>query len=168
MKKNEFALVILLFFGFKQVNNEENNIQKNLMGKWIYQYSLIEGKHVKIETDIHCPTYKMVFGFCDDNSITENMPVNIQEMRKINYLSDICCYTYNQKDEMIDSYAPVAQNLKDSLPPLAEIRNYGLKYMSEYFIDYLNNDTLIIYDDKNHLLNEKKYAFVRHVYLKSK
>ena len=141
-----------------------NTLRENLIGEWTYQYSYVNGNKMVLETTIHCPTYKMVFKKCIDENKLKSMPKSIKVMRQENLFKNLYCYTYDNKGEIIDLYYPVARILNDSLPII--VSNYGLKYKSEYIIDKLVKDTLIIHDNRSYLIEGKEISFVQHVYVR--
>jgi hypothetical protein len=144
------------------------SIRNDLKGEWIYQFSLIDGKEKQIPSDTHCPVYKMIFSECKDaKDMKINSPVVIN-MRKTNVLKDLKCRSYRDSSKLIDTFFPVLHFSKNDSVSGSMVLNYGNKLKSEYFIDKLSADTLVIYDGKVHTIENRKYHSVRHTYYRKK
>lgn len=159
--KNIITLILLLFILQSFSPNKEN--LKNILGEWKYEYSFIANVPKKLKTETHCPVETMIFKDCNDKNELAKMPKLIKEQRQENVFKNISCETYNN-GKKIDKYYPVANQLVLKSDTIYSVINYGCKYKSEYYIEKLNNDTLIIYDDKNHILESESYTAVRHIY----
>ena len=157
------SLCSIIFWLFCQASVIELN--RTIIGNWEYQYSIIDGDSIKIDADKHCPVEKMVFKPCNDKKELNKMPSFVREQRQSNYFENISCKTYIQ-DTLIDTYFPVAKRIITKSDTLYSIFNYGCRFKSEFVIEKLNNNTLVIYDDKNYLIEGNNYTEIRHIYLK--
>ena len=157
------AIMLLLSLFIFQSFSPSKEISKDILGEWEYKYSLITNVQKKLETENHCPVERMVFKKCSDKKELTKMPKVVQKQRKSNLFKNISCQTYNN-GKMIDKYYPVANQVILKKDTIYSIVNYGCKYKSEYYIQKLHNDTLIIYDDKNYTFKSKSYTTVRHIY----
>ena len=83
-------------------------------------------------------------------------------MRKENILKNLKCQTFNNEINSIDIYYPIAYYNEKSIG----IANYGYRYKDDYTIEELNIDTLVIYNGRRYVFDNKKYYDVRHVYLR--
>lgn len=143
------------------------SLKDKLYGIWEYQYSIVDTLTIIVETDIECPVQKIVFTNCDDKNKIKQLPIIVQNLRKNNLLENCCCKTFNN-NEFIDEYFPVVIPIeKASENTLYSVYNYGYHYKSEYYIEKICNDTLIIYSEKRYIFNEKEYSLVKHFYLKN-
>lgn len=143
------------------------DLEKNILGEWEYQYSLINNLPTRLETEKYCPVNKMVFKNCNDQKELKKMPKVVRKLRQKNIFRNISCETYNNRAR-IDKYFPIASQLNVKSEKLYNIVNYGCQYKSEYYIEMLINDTLIIFDDKNYIIETKNYTAVRHIYMRKK
>ena len=143
-------------------------LKDKLYGEWEYQYSIIDTVPMRMETTKHNIVQKMVFTNCNDKDKMKQLPIIVQNLRKNNLLENCCCKTFNN-EELIDEYFPVVKPIeKTSGKTLYAVFNYGYHYKSEYYIETIRNDTLIIFDEKNYTINNKEYVFVKHLYLKTR
>lgn len=139
------------------------DLKKNIIGEWEYQYSLFNNNKMVIKTENHCPVQRMTFRKCIDMKELKAMPKIIKEQRKGNLFENISCETYN-KDGRIDKYFPIANQTMSNNDTIYNVLNYGHRYKSEYNIEILVKDTIVIFDDKNYYVGGKKYTAIRHVY----
>lgn len=153
-----FTTLVFLSFYF-------NGIEKKIIGNWEYQYSIIDNKPQKIEFDIICPVQKMSFQKCNDQKDIQKMPEIVRNLRKNNSFKNISCKTYNN-GKLIETYFPVVRRFEKEKDTTYIIDNYGNRLKSDYYIDKIANDTLIIYDGKVYNISGKKNYSVKHIYLR--
>lgn len=152
-----FATLVFLSFYF-------NGIEKKIIGNWEYQYSLIDNKPQKIEFDIVCPVQKMSFQKCNDQKDMQKMPEIVRNLRKNNSFKNISCKTYNN-GKLIENYFPVISPFIKEKDTTYIIDNYGNRLKSDYYIDKIANDTLIINDGKVYNISGKENYRVKHIYV---
>ncbi|MDJ1479936.1 hypothetical protein QNI16_05520 [Cytophagaceae bacterium YF14B1] len=159
----KFVFVLLMSLASFSIYQTHTALREDIIGEWVYQFSWIDTHKEKLNTDIHCPVYKIVFEKSNDGKKLSKLPQTVIKMRENNIFRNISSQTYNKNGHYIDTYYPTADILKNNIVFVA---NYGMKYKSEYFIDYLKNDTLVIYDEKNYTINNRSYRLVKHVYVR--
>lgn len=136
-----------------------------LIGKWEYRYSIINDVQTKFNTNVHCPVEKMVFSKCSDKMELFKMPKNIRDRRLKSVFKNICCETFNNNIK-IDRYYPIENKLIIKSDTIYGITNYGYKYKSEYYINRIKEDSLIISDDNNFNLSSQTISVIRHYYIR--
>lgn len=140
------------------------DLKGSLKGEWVYQFSLIDGEELQLAYEIHLPTYKIKFEECDDERELTMMPSTVVNMRQTNALRNLRSQAYNEKGNIIDTYYPMARVVGDSSTVI--IYNYGLKYKSEYIIDRLEKDTLVVHNNKVFEIGDKRVSQVLHSYVR--
>jgi hypothetical protein len=154
----KFLLIIILCQSFLLLD-----LKKNIIGEWEYRYSLFNNSKIVIKPENHCPVQRMTFRKCIDMKELKALPKIIKVQRKGNLLENISCETYN-RDRRIDKYFPIANREMSNKDTIYNVLNYGYRYKSEYNIEILVKDTIVIFDDKNYYIGGKKYTAIRHVY----
>jgi hypothetical protein len=160
-------LAVFLTFIFICQSFSILNIQKTILGEWNYKYSLINNTAVKIITEKHCPVDKMLFKKCLDKKELKGMPTFLINLRKKDIFENISCETFNDNIK-IDKYFPVVTRLVLRNDTTYNVINYGIYHKSEYYIERLSNDTLVIFDDKDYSIEGVRYTAVKHIYTRKK
>jgi hypothetical protein len=142
-------------------------VRKKLKGAWTYSYSIANNERKRIPGDVHCPVYRMVFAACNDSTDMKKIssPV-VHKMRKQNVLKDLKCTTYDSVGTKIDTYFPVLNFLRSD--SLMLVLDYGYKYKSEYYIDVLSADSMVLHDNRVYDFDGKSCYEVKHVYYRRK
>jgi len=150
----------------KIYNKLPKGLGEKLIGVWEYQYSSIDNKQVKVKLNSYCPTYKIVFQKNNDETNIElkKLPDFVMKLRRNNSLKNIKCQTFDKKNKLIDSFFPISKQIKDKV----RVSNFGNINKFEYYIDYVDCKSLVIFDGLIYNIKNKKYYNVRHIYKKIK
>lgn len=170
----DYLLTILIVFIFFACNSakertkcndlfindvDTSTVHSQIIGEWYYDYSYNQDTCQQLRNSTKLPS-KLFFYRCDDSVLLRNSNYELYKLRGKNKFFNLCCRSYVEDIQAEVFYPLIDYSSKSSI----RVLNYGQNKKYRYYIEYLEEDKLVMRNEKIYVLRGKKIYNVRHVY----